>query len=403
MIRDYLRDTRLLATDQPNRSAEALYYTMITACESFCERLLHKSRTTPRIAVTYSAQRKCELVELGSARILVYDQNLGQALNTFNRIVFFAKDSISAYRPMLRILVDEAIVLGRIDLATFFIAKNNKFAGTWDLPPAVSDPFVQTQTWLQELFVFAHEYCHLLMSADNSFRAHRAKVGRIIWEPLEERAPAEIRAGLLERYGEAPAIEEIAEQFSFVQDTVKSSENDLVEELGCDDFAFYTLATYGNSVSLPPVDFFKATFLVLRHVRAINYLRAFMRQLAEGAEPDGIDRRVALLQARQHQLRHAFPAMLTAIQSESSRTELRQLTAEAVHDEISELSDLHDEKIDNVLLFELLPNLAQEFLDWKRRYNRPDQHDIAQCRQLALVRGWAFQLEEISYVSFPKE
>ncbi len=184
---------------------------------------------------------------------------------------------------------------------------------------------------------------------------------------------------------------------------MKSSESDLVEELGCDDFAFYTLAKYGNSVSLPPVDFFKATFLVLRHVRAINYMRAFMRQLAEGAEPHGIDRRVALLQARQHQLRHVFPAMLTAIQSESGCAEIQQLTAEAVHDEISALSDLHDTKIDNVLLFELLPNLSQEFLDWKRRYKRPDQYDIAQCRQLALARGWAFHLEEISYFSFPKE
>ncbi len=176
MIRDYLRDTRLLASDQPSRSAEALYYTMITACESFCERLLHNSRTTPRIAVTYSAQRKCELVELGEAHILIYDQNLGQALNTFNRIVFFAKELISAYRPLLRILVDEAIVLGRIDLATFFMAKSIKYDDTWNLPPAASDPFVQTQTWLQELFVFAHEYCHLLMSADSGFRANRARV-----------------------------------------------------------------------------------------------------------------------------------------------------------------------------------------------------------------------------------
>jgi len=212
-----------------------------------------------------------------------------------------------------------------------------------------------------------------------------------------------MREGLLERYGESPTIEEIAKEGSFVRETVISSESELVEELGCDDFAFHALAMYGNSVLLPPIDFFKATFLVMRHVRAINYARAFMRQLAEGAEPSGIDRRVALLQARQHQLRHVFPAMLTTIKSEESRAELQQLTAESLHEQLGELSDLHDKRIDEVLLFELMPNLSRQFLDWKSRYKLPDQYDISQCRQLALERGWTFQLEQIKVVSFPKK
>jgi hypothetical protein len=285
----------------------------------------------------------------------------------------------------------------------FFLGKSIRYNDSWDLPQAATEPFVHTQTWLQEAFVIAHEYCHLIMAADSSFRDQRARVGRIIWEPSDERSPAEIREGLLERYGEAPSVEETSKHSSYVRDNVKSSERDLVEELGCDDFAFHTIADYGDSVLLPPIDFFKATFLVLRHIRAINYARAFVRQLDEGSEPSGIDRRVNLLQARQHQLRHALPAMLTAIKSESVRNELQKLTPETVHEQISELSDLHDKKIDEVLLFELFPNLPEEFLAWKRRYKISDQYDIAQCRQLAIARGWAVRHDNIPYFAFPRK
>lgn len=403
MIRDYLRETRLFSRQMPGHFVEAHYIPIIVACETFCSALLHTTKTAPRIGITYSAQRKCELVELGGTRTLIYDQNLGQTLNSFNRIVFFGEKSVSAYRPLLRMLTDEAILIGRIDLATFLLAKTLKYNDSWDLPPAATEPFVQTQTWLQEAFIIAHEYCHLLMAADESFRAQRARVGRLIWEPVDDPSPVEIREGLLKRYGEAPTVEQIAERFSFVRDNVKSSENDLAEELGCDDFAFHALVSYGNSVFLPPEDFFKATFLVLRHIRAINYARAFIRQLDEGADPSGVDRRVKLLQARQHQLRNVFPTMLAAIKSGSARDELQKITAEMLHEQISELSDLHDKKIDEVLLFELFPNLREEFLAWKRRYKRSEQYDIAQCRQLALARGWTIGRDDIPYVSFPKQ
>lgn len=375
---------------------------MIRACEAVCDRLLRKTDIIPRVAVTYSAQRKCELIELNNSRILIYDRNLGQALNTFNRIVFFGKSSTDGFRPLLLLLTDEALLLGRSDLALFLLAKSIKYAETWKLPHAISDPFVQTQTWLQELFIIAHEYCHLLMSADEEFRAQRARVGKIIWELPDEQSPAEIREGLLERYGTAPPIEDIAKHVQPPRDTALANQSALIEELGCDDFAFHVLAEYGSSVSLPPKDFFKATFLVLRHVRAINYARAFVRSVVEGADASGIDLRVQLLQVRQHRLRELFPAMLEIIKSKSTTAEFEDLSAESLQDQLSDLSDIHDLKIDNVFLFELFPKISQEFRDWKRRHKKSKQYDISQCRQVALARGWVIGLEHITCVTFPK-
>jgi hypothetical protein len=138
-------------------------------------------------------------------------------------------------------------------------------------------------------------------------------------------------------------------------------------------------------------------------VRAINYARAFVRQLVDETEPSGFDRRVRLLQHRQHRLRTAFPFIVEILKSDSrGAPTLESVTAASLDALISDLSDRHDSKVDEVLLFELFPNLSNEFADWKRRYKVSPQSDASQCILLASMRGWSYGLEKATYVSFPK-
>jgi hypothetical protein len=370
----------------------------------FCNDLIksYADIEPPAVVITYSAQRKCELVEFGDSRVLIFDKNLGQALNTLNRIVFFAEESISAYRGLLRYVTDEAILLGRSDLASFFAMKTRKYAKYWDLPMAGTEPEIWTQTYLQELFVFAHEYCHLIGSVDSAFHDSRARVGGLLMEP-EKADPAALHVAYVKRYGKDISFEEFLTIHTELERDLETSREELVDELGCDDFAIHVLAEYCRKYRIPLVDVFRAAFLALRHVRAINYARAFVRQLVDETEPSGFDRRVRLLQHRQHRLRTAFPFIVEILKSDSrGAPTLESVTAASLDALISDLSDRHDSKVDEVLLFELFPNLSNEFADWKGRYKVSPQSDASQCILLASMRGWSYGLEKATYVSFPK-
>src|ERR1700735_2450805 len=112
MIRDYVTETRLLSDEIPDESVRSVYEPMVFFCEKILDLQLGDARPKTEVIVTYSAQRKCELINLNGTNFLVYDKNLGQTINTFNRIVFFAKDSIKAYRPLFNLMLDEAIASG---------------------------------------------------------------------------------------------------------------------------------------------------------------------------------------------------------------------------------------------------------------------------------------------------
>lgn len=400
MIGAYLADTRLLSRDQPDEGTEAYYFLMV----QFCNALIKSNANIkpPPVVITYSAQRKCELVELGEDRILIFDKNLGQAFNTLNRILFFGEESISAYRGLLRYVTDEAILFGRSDIAAFFAMKTGKYAKFWDLPMAITRPGVWTQTYLQELFVFAHEYCHLIGSIDNAFHASRARVGKLLMEP-EDVDLAKLYEAYVKRYGNDRSFEEFHKVQTERKSDLEASQDELVDELGCDDFAIHVLAEYCRRFRIPLVDSFRAAFLALRHVRAINYVRAFVRQLVEETEPSGFDRRVRLLQHRQHRLRMAFPYIVDTLKANPrGAPTLENVTPASLDAEISDLSDRHDSKVDEVLLFELFPNLSNEFVNWKKRYKMSAHFDASQCILLASTRGWSYGIEKATFVSFPK-
>jgi hypothetical protein len=404
MIGSYLAETRLLSREQPDKGTEAYYTLMVQFCNKIIKSFTNSDggETAALVIVTYSAQRKCELVEIGKDRILIFDKNLGQALNTLNRILFFSKKSISAYRPLLRYITDEAILLGRNDLASFFAAKTVVYEKFWDLPGAASRPDVWHQTYLQELFIFAHEYCHLIGSNNKVFKESRARAGKLLLEP-EDIDPAKLHSAYMKRYKDGPSLAELTKIHTEFESDLKASEADLVDELGCDDFAVHVLIEYCKSYRIPLVDCFNAAFLAMRHARAINYARAFIRQLAGRAEPSGQDRRVRLLQHRQHRLRTAFPWIIKLLKSDPlGAPTLEDVTASSLDADISNLSDLHDQKIDNVLLFELIPNLADEFARWKKKYKVSSQTNLTQSVLVASAVGWSYGLENPTYVSFPK-
>jgi hypothetical protein len=81
---------------------------------------------------------------------------------------------------------------------------------------------------------------------------------------------------------------------------------------------------------------------------------------------------------------------------------LENVTPAFLHAIVSDLSDGHDSKVDEVLLFELFPNLSNEFADWRKRYKMGAGFDASQCILRASMRGWSYGIKKATYVSFPK-
>jgi hypothetical protein len=403
MIRDYLIDTRLLSRGQLNDATRARYAPMVSFCESIRARGAGGDDKKAHVVVTYSAQRKCELVELNTAQHLIYDRNLGQSLNNLNRIMFFGDKSVSGLRPLVRIMADEAILLGSHALALFFIGNEMRHNDAWTLPAAASRLDILTQTILQELFIIAHEYCHLIASLNPDFRASRARIGKLLWEPDDKPiSGVKIRNRILKRYSEAASAKELERDAIETRHFLKLNEVSLVDELSCDDFALNVLQAWCRKNRIPLREAFKAAFLVLRHVRSINYIRTFVRQLATNKEPTGIDDRVRLLQQREHRLRQAFPFIVGIMKaSKENKESIENLSAETLHAEISDLSDLQDERIDKVFLFELFSELPYQFSKWNKRC-KVVTSKLPTLTEIASLRGWSYDVDDFTFVTFPQ-
>jgi hypothetical protein len=71
----------------------------------------------------------------------------------------------------------------------------------------------------------------------------------------------------------------------------------------------------------------------------------------------------------------------------------------AAQDAISDLSDLHDNNLDNVILFELIPNLPFEFREWQRLHKQELRMEDLTIDMIAALRGWFSRLSDAPLVS----
>jgi hypothetical protein len=135
--------------------------------------LTKESASNPELYVTYSAERRCELITVGQRTYLVYDQYLGQTFNRLNRIQYATHGSQDLSRALAsKYLAERLLQLGSPVIAGFLgmvahqFENNVKEEGN---PFELSRENEATRVNLivaQELFVIAHELAHFRFSLD---------------------------------------------------------------------------------------------------------------------------------------------------------------------------------------------------------------------------------------------
>jgi hypothetical protein len=258
---------------------------------------------TPELVVISSWQRSCEIVELHGRTYLVYDQYLGQTLNTLNRIFFNSTDRQDAEVYGLKLVGEYAHLQGRPDLAATLLGAHSKLREKHQTyREEIDGPARVLFTMVQECFITAHEYMHLFFSHHPSPSFFKAAREFLIedFESAQDPDPEEGAAEFLNdmylalehRGAEVPPkrgtrefenimkrLQRDQEEFRRRQTKLLQSRDDLIEEFACDTKA--AEITYGamRELGIPQPIIVDALFAGLLHLRAIAIAERYARDL----------------------------------------------------------------------------------------------------------------------------
>jgi len=227
---------------------------------------------SPELFITYSSDRKCELIRIAKSIYLVYDQYLGQSFNQLNRIQFALHgEQRLSQGYACKYVAERLVCLGHTGPAAFFamVAKqfeqNVKAGGNPFRLPKKDDEIRIGLTGTQELFVMAHELAHHRWHLDRDnlsseisdyiaeFLDHKAKIARD-----DSGNPAETYKKV---FDQAPA--------------------GFLEEVFADDFGAMIAFSARSMAGIPAWQCAAGVILAFRYLRLFRHLDLLARRIAE--------------------------------------------------------------------------------------------------------------------------
>lgn len=384
-LASYLGATRIGRHDIPAEQSRLLY---TPAVETLRSTIKGAERERCEVAIVYTLNRFTEITHLSSKTVLIYDRYVGQALNTLTRILHWSPDTKSSTRAFARMFAEQAIIAGDAAGAGVGATLFAEASEHWNLPPSASDPEVAAQVHLQELFVFAHEYCHLIMASSSDFRDSRRRVGDILLEGPDDGDGESEQAyvAFAERYPNYRSFKQWRQMRQDERAFVARHVGEIRGELACDDFALGIVLETCKRQQIDARYGFKSVFLALRNIRSLAYMRRLANpRLARLGMAAAVPER--LLQKRQHLLRTGFSLAALAHGVEKE--------LESIQSELMDLSDLHDKQVDYPLLFSIVPQLQKVRM---RALKKLGKSQFPEALSVARMLGWDPDADEIEYL-----
>lgn len=380
----YLAGTRTAKSGQPNSALVPFYAGYLAFCR---EALKAPVAGHAKVAIVYTLARRSEVVHLGGEPIRIHDQHLGQTLSTCLRVMKLAPSLSAKARFFHRVLAEESLSVGDAAGATAGIYLCARFQEDWDaVPKLITDPKASIDLALQELFVIAHEYSHLMMEAWPELMASRRRVGDLLVKERQRRKDREADYAALEaRYPGVETFESFKASGERQRQFHRAYAGALRDEVGCDDFALAVVLNYCKAYKLPAHHAFRAAFLALRHMRAVHYIRECVSPTKARWDVGG-SLEVRLLQAREHMLRGVFELAAKA------QDVVEQL--DGFWEELQDLSDEQDREVDLPLLTEIIPSFARA----RNRVARKRRWRFADCAVAGELIGWEMRADHVQHV-----
>ncbi|WP_186258111.1 hypothetical protein [Burkholderia gladioli] len=348
MIEQYLAASRRTHSPTATLVAEyAKYYKRITAQTT-------PIGPNPELCVTYSGDRKCELITIGQTAYLIYDQYLGQSFNRLNRIQFALHGA-----PMLsqafasKYVAERLLSLGLTGPAAFFALVAQQFqqnvktdGNPFELPETV-EIIRHGLTASQELFVMAHELAHYRWRLDRDNLSK--EITNYINEFLDDNAKS--TAG----NNDSPN--------DFYREALDQAPADFLEEVFADDFGALIASRVASMAGVSMWQSAAGAVLAFKYLRLFRHLELLAHSVAAlSAEPDpetfkrrflalkndiwdGPSGNIRLFQFREHFIRYRLRNARAQMPSEDADIVGHRLIAE------------YDEKTEFPVVFDLVDRL----------------------------------------------
>ncbi len=266
-------------------------------------RCLSPGDAFPRLHTTYSVQRRCEVISLDDEVFLVYDQYLGQTINTLNR-VFFASPQNTAEAALMyacKYLAENLRVRQRDRLALFFARGYHSLRERVHLPPTSANQLQTTLVMLQEVYVISHEIFHYLCKCDDKMRTSSLRRAVIAFEACASGGlkPEAVQSHA-ERYGTSMNSDDLRQTADTDFEQWRTYMDRYSEEVASDFHAAESVCDFAARYTnidfryIPP-----ALVLVYRHLRFLRLLDEFLADLLKeprrSCVPDASEMRAHLL------------------------------------------------------------------------------------------------------------
>lgn len=310
--------------------------------------------SNPELCITYSGDRKCELITIGEANYLVYDQYLGQSFSRLNRIQYALHGAPLLSQAFASKYVAERLLsLGLTGPAAFFALGAQQFQQN---AKADGDPFELPETVelirhgltaSQELFVMAHELAHY------RWRLDRDNLSKEITRHINE----------FLNYNGKSAAGNNDSPIDYYKESLNQAPADFLEEVFADDFGALIASKIASMAGVPMWQATAGAVLAFKYLRLFRHLEQLAHSVAAlstETDPEAFKRRflalkediwdgpsgnIRLFQFREHFIRYRLRNAHAQMPSEDADNEGPRLITE------------YDEKTEYPVVFDLVDRL----------------------------------------------
>lgn len=388
LISKYLDGSRIGRRDQPSQDLRTIYQLVVTICRKELEVYVG---TRANVLGVYTLNRTSEIIEIGGEFYLIYDQSVGDIIDIFVRVLRWSNDNAISERVLGELMSEEGMRAGDITAVAFGMSHSIRSHDALGKLPEVGDhPDARVDVYLQQFFMFLHEYCHMMMLLDPKFADWRTKSAEHLMKIAADTTNIEQQ---YKSYRNDPRHTDSFEEFTanrWAQINLYCPyKRPLCQELACDEFALVVLSVICAGEGIDPKLAFLAATMSVRNIQTINHIKQTIRP-SEAGKDISQQTPMLLIAARKYILRKSFRWI----------AQWKKMTPEKAHEmvqEINHISDVYSDKIDIPLRDSIVPAYQNAF---KHRAIRDELLSIRNAQHLSQALGWQRSGEKIPYVVF---
>jgi hypothetical protein len=375
-ISRYLDRTRIGHVSEPTSDVKILFDKIVYICRKELE---HSRNIRTNIVAVHTLNMSSEIVKIGDEFLLVYDQTVVAAASLLTRILLWSEHNQISERALAQVFEIEGMRVGDITGVAFGMGHAVRSHAALDMLPMIDSSYdAKLDLYLQQLFLFLHEYCHILMRIDPQFASWRIQVGEFLIEAAQDTSNMD-RQYVAYRHDKrhTDSFEQFKRNRLWQIQFYRRYRKTLSQEIACDEFALSVLYNICRGEGIDPSFAFRAAVLSIRHMRTINYVRHAVRR----READrSIDHQtpILLISARKYVLVKSFREI----------SQIRGMTAEWASNmvrELNTLSDAYIDKIEELLKRSVIPAYENAY---EHRAIKDELLSIRNAQHLSQAVGW---------------